>query len=92
MKYETGLQVDMHQHKTIIPGKNENDGDPMQMAGKVEELQEIISRSKRIVFFGGAGVSTASGIPDFRSETGKRLVPGDDPEQELFLPATGKIL
>ena len=70
MKYETGLQVDMHQHKTIIPGKNENDGDPMQMAGKVEELREIISRSKRIVFFGGAGVSTASGIPDFRSETG----------------------
>ena len=60
----------MHQHKTIIPGKNENDGDPMQMAGKVEELREIISRSKRIVFFGGAGVSTASGIPDFRSETG----------------------
>jgi len=36
----------------------------------MERLQEIINRGKRIVFFGGAGVSTASGIPDFRSETG----------------------
>jgi len=33
-------------------------------------LQEIIDRSKRMVFFGGAGVSTASGIPDFRSDDG----------------------
>ena len=33
-------------------------------------LQEILERSKRIVFFGGAGVSTASGIPDFRSSAG----------------------
>lgn len=36
----------------------------------VAELKSIIKRSKRIVFFGGAGVSTASGIPDFRSEEG----------------------
>lgn len=33
-------------------------------------LQEIIDDSKRIVFFGGAGVSTESGIPDFRSVDG----------------------
>ncbi|MBD5128501.1 MAG: NAD-dependent protein deacylase [Ruminococcaceae bacterium] len=33
-------------------------------------LQEIIDDSKRIVFFGGAGVSTESGIPDFRSQDG----------------------
>lgn len=33
-------------------------------------LKEIIDDSKRIVFFGGAGVSTESGIPDFRSEDG----------------------
>ena len=33
-------------------------------------LQEIVSESSRIVFFGGAGVSTESGIPDFRSEDG----------------------
>ena len=35
-----------------------------------EELQHIISTSPRIVFFGGAGVSTESGIPDFRSVDG----------------------
>jgi len=33
-------------------------------------LREILAGSKRIVFFGGAGVSTASGIPDFRSADG----------------------
>ena len=37
---------------------------------KLMTLQGILSRSKRIVFFGGAGVSTASGIPDFRSASG----------------------
>ena len=34
------------------------------------KLQEIIDKTKRLVFFGGAGVSTASGIPDFRSAGG----------------------
>ena len=34
------------------------------------ELQSIIDTSRRIVFFGGAGVSTESGIPDFRSVDG----------------------
>lgn len=33
-------------------------------------LQQIIDKSKKIVFFGGAGVSTESGIPDFRSVDG----------------------
>ena len=33
-------------------------------------LSDVINRSKRIVFVGGAGVSTASGIPDFRSAKG----------------------
>ena len=36
----------------------------------VEKLQEIISESSSIVFFGGAGVSTESGIPEFRSVDG----------------------
>ena len=36
----------------------------------VQRLQEILSTAKRLVFFGGAGVSTGSGIPDFRSENG----------------------
>lgn len=36
----------------------------------VEKLKEIIDNSNNIVFFGGAGVSTESGIPDFRSVDG----------------------
>ena len=36
----------------------------------VEKLQRMVDESSRIVFFGGAGVSTESGIPDFRSEDG----------------------
>jgi len=36
----------------------------------IDTLQEMIGAAKRIVFFGGAGVSTASGIPDFRSDDG----------------------
>ena len=34
------------------------------------KFKELINNSNHIVFFGGAGVSTESGIPDFRSETG----------------------
>lgn len=37
---------------------------------ETEQLQRIIDDSSRIVFFGGAGVSTESGIPDFRSADG----------------------
>lgn len=37
---------------------------------KVEQLNEWINQSKHTVFFGGAGVSTESGIPDFRSVDG----------------------
>ena len=37
---------------------------------EIEQLQAMIDESSRIVFFGGAGVSTESGIPDFRSADG----------------------
>ncbi len=37
---------------------------------QIDRLQEMISESSNIVFFGGAGVSTESGIPDFRSVDG----------------------
>ena len=50
---------------------------------KINQLQEIIDSSENIIFFGGAGVSTESGIPDFRSESGifKSLEKyGDTPE------------
>lgn len=37
---------------------------------KIEQLRKMIAESSNIVFFGGAGVSTESGIPDFRSVDG----------------------
>ncbi|MDY4524605.1 MAG: Sir2 family NAD-dependent protein deacetylase, partial [Treponema sp.] len=37
---------------------------------QIKKLQEFIDKSNNIVFFGGAGVSTESGIPDFRSQDG----------------------
>ena len=40
------------------------------MDDKIKKLSEIIKNSNNIVFFGGAGVSTESGIPDFRSANG----------------------
>ena len=40
------------------------------MANEIETLQSWIQNSKKVVFFGGAGVSTESGIPDFRSVDG----------------------
>ena len=40
------------------------------MESNVEKLRKLIKESNNIVFFGGAGVSTESGIPDFRSKDG----------------------
>lgn len=40
------------------------------MSEKIEKLKELIDYSDNIVFFGGAGVSTESGVPDFRSVDG----------------------
>ena len=40
------------------------------MGNATEQLNEMIQNSDNIVFFGGAGVSTESGIPDFRSVDG----------------------
>ena len=40
------------------------------MTDEVKKLKEWTDKAKRIVFFGGAGVSTESGIPDFRSTGG----------------------
>lgn len=51
-----------------------------------DRLKDLIKKSKRIVFFGGAGVSTESGIPDFRSEDGlyrARSKYGYSPEEML---------
>lgn len=49
-----------------------------------EILQKIIDESKSIVFFGGAGVSTESGIPDFRSVDGLYNQKYDYPPEEIL--------
>ncbi len=51
---------------------------------KIEKLQELIDGSKTIVFFGGAGVSTASGIKDFRSKDGLYNMKYDYPPEEIL--------
>ena len=42
----------------------------MNFEKRIEKFNELIKNAKKIVFFGGAGVSTESGIPDFRSKDG----------------------
>ncbi len=49
-----------------------------------EKLQRLVQISKNIVFFGGAGVSTESGIPDFRSEDGIYNMHFDYPPEEIL--------
>lgn len=54
------------------------------MTAEIDKLTKILKESNNIVFFGGAGMSTESGIPDFRSESGifKSLEKyGDTPER-----------
>lgn len=50
----------------------------------IELLQQIIDESNNIVFFGGAGVSTESGIPDFRSVDGLYNQKYDYPPEEIL--------
>lgn len=40
------------------------------MEDKIQQFKQLVNESNNIVFFGGAGVSTESGIPDFRSKDG----------------------
>lgn len=47
-------------------------------------LREIVDKSNKIVFFGGAGVSTESGIPDFRSEDGLYRQKYDVPPETML--------
>ena len=50
----------------------------------INELQQVIDNSQKIVFFGGAGVSTESGIPDFRSVDGLYNQKYDYPPEEIL--------
>ena len=54
------------------------------MEEQIKRLQEWIDGSESIVFFGGAGVSTESGIPDFRSVDGLYSQKYDYPPEEIL--------
>lgn len=51
---------------------------------KLKKLQNIVSDAKSMVFFGGAGVSTESGIPDFRSVDGLYHLKYDVPPETIL--------
>ena len=54
------------------------------MTEEIEKLKALIAGSDNIVFFGGAGVSTESGIPDFRSVDGLYHQQWDDPPETIL--------
>lgn len=56
----------------------------MELTQQLETLQTWIDESRRAVFFGGAGVSTESGIPDFRSVDGLYHQKYDYPPEEIL--------
>lgn len=58
LKYQTTNGYDIIYKKVVLT------------LDKIEVFKQMVQNAKRIVFFGGAGVSTESGIPDFRSEDG----------------------
>ena len=53
------------------------------MTDEIKRLKDIIDHTDNIVFFGGAGVSTESGIPDFRSVDGLYNQQWDDPPETI---------
>lgn len=54
------------------------------MNDEIKKLKDIIDRTDNIVFFGGAGVSTESGIPDFRSVDGLYRQQWDEPPETIL--------
>ena len=56
----------------------------MEREEKIQVLREWIRESENIVFFGGAGTSTESGIPDFRSQDGLYSLCYSDPPEEIL--------
>lgn len=54
------------------------------MESKIEKFLTLINESNNIVFFGGAGVSTESGIPDFRSKDGLYSLKYKFPPEEIL--------
>ena len=56
----------------------------LKVENKIQQLKQLVNESNNIVFFGGAGVSTGSGIPDFRSKDGLYNQKYDYPPEEIL--------
>ena len=56
----------------------------LKLENKIQQLKQLVKKSNNIVFFGGAGVSTESGIPDFRSKDGLYNQKYDYPPEEIL--------
>ena len=56
----------------------------LKVENKIQQLKQLVNESNNIVFFGGAGVSTESGIPDFRSKDGLYNQKYDYPPEEIL--------
>ena len=56
----------------------------VKMKDKIQQFKQFVNESNNIVFFGGAGVSTESGIPDFRSKDGLYHQKYDYPPEEIL--------
>lgn len=54
------------------------------MEEQIQLFKQLVNESSNIVFFGGAGVSTESGIPDFRSKDGLYNQQYDYPPEEIL--------
>ena len=63
---------------------NEAEEGENTMKDEIERLKEAFDRSRHAVFFGGAGMSTASGIPDFRGASGLYTVSGEESPEYLL--------
>ena len=72
LKYQTTNGYDIIYKKVVLT------------LDKIEVFKQMVQNAKRIVFFGGAGVSTESGIPDFRSEDGLYHLKYPYPPEEIL--------
>ena len=66
----TGCPSDIMTVKVYGESETPSASGTREHSSRYHQLQEIIEENDNIVFFGGAGVSTESGIPDFRSQNG----------------------